>query len=1369
MNELRTNSIRNVTFGLVLLTLLFFFLLKTTIATPTGSDGEATLTIWDDTDHPDVEKFSNSNITFFANFTNSSSHIINDTEGNCTIRFDHLGSYGDAFDMLFNSSGNLWSYGTLISYKGIHNFQVNCTALYGNVTLSDTFIIRNSRPSVLQGQGGYIDIDNNPETTDYLYCTENHLCVYNFSANVTDMDLNDVLTFSYMDTNLTLTNFTLNAVTGILEINYTNDYDLCGGNCNGQSRVKLITLVATDTGDPDGNPTFDSGILRINITPENDPPFFLNLGGERIINKSGIELILQAWDEEEDVPYAFNVSFLSCVHASVNPPTGPDNCTIFNLTYYNETATNISLMPQGNQKGEYEINFRVTDVRNATYSTVVNWTISWNDPPLFTYICDDERNTTEDFPFTCYINASDTDELNNLTFIANYSWFTFDGTFSNITTISTAGTGNASALVSFTPTDSQVGNWSINITLIDTGAPNASFEVNSTSFYFFIDNVDDPVAISHIPNITAYTSQIYVVLVNGTDDDLLVTDKNVKDENLTFFSDNPYVILSNQIYLSGTNISQATFNFDPKDLGEGLHTINITVCDAGNHSCASETFKIDVLNNTAPQWNSIMETSFNLTEGEPSFYLNLSEYVTDKDPITFSLELLDSFGFGMTIDPATGIINFTPADADVGFHMVRIIASDGKTPSAKDFSFTVENKNDPLIFMQLLMPRNGTFASGLINTTEDFLTMLQLQISDDDLLIEQTSFYPENFTLLLNISGRNSTLFQFDLGHKVINNIYQFDSLFTPQKQDVGDYNITINITDAFGSSIFLMFNLTVTETLHPPNITTPIENVVLSILNESFYFDVNATDLEDGPDGEITNLTFMLQNLTARGNFLTINASTGVINFTSNSSLAGKWEFRVIVNDTHGSEDSEYFNMTIYDYPVILLPNSSYQFEMIENVSALLNFTVNHTVQDDLNYTLIIDGVTKNSTIGTGNGSEFIWEFTPNFTMETTTCSGVVNLVLMVSNSRLSNSTSWLVSINHTNHPLSFIAGIPDQSGGSPVTLDLSDYFYDVDAADPCVNQIILFNYTKINNSETGGVITVSLTDWSEGIPPTATFSAESDGIANFSITAYEYNVSDSSHILANSTSNEFLVSLTVQQAQPAPRAGGGGSRAQVVSLKILVPEPVSAKQRDKLIIPLGLENEGQVDLNRIYLAATIAKDGAIRDDLMASFDQSYFESLKIGERKNVTMIVDIETTSVGLFEVTINATVEEPIYRDWAKFYIQIEEDRSVLEKIIFTEEFIIGNPQCAELIDLINDAKKLFSDGDIEAASTKTEDALRACNNAITQPPRPRIPERLGDRFIGYTAIASLIALAIGFAYYTYKKISLNRRLNKELGKI
>lgn len=1356
--------------ALALFIFLFSSLLATTIAANTANNQNANLTIWTN-GTPSGENrtvggglsgktLNDYNFYFIANLTNSTGAYLNASigSGNCTIVFNISSTLSAIRQMVYQPS-YLWVFNRSFNYKGNLSYLITCTSSYGNITnLTDYFYVLNTGP--------YLSTISSISFSN----EEDNFTANNFSQYVIEDDLNDVLSYSILNITSTKHSATspayyqnwiwINNSNGLVYVNATNDTEaanygvtiqvLDGGN-NGEDIAGLVKTIS------------------INVQPENDPPYFLNLGSSRIVNKSGIGLILSAIDEENDVPYAFNVSFLSCVHTALNPPTGPGNCTLFNLTFFNSTSTNITFVPLGNQKGEYEINFSVVDARNATYSKVINWSITWNDQPFFTYVCNNERNATEGALFNCRINASDTDELNNLTFISNYSWFTFSS-LSNITTIITSG-GNASALVNFTPSDSQVGNWSINVTITDTGATSAPIETNSTIFSFFISNINDSVFISDIPDMTAYTSTTYNILVNVTDDDLLIPDKRVLNETITFLTNNSLVSISNQIYISGTNRTQATLSFDPNSLGVGAHTINVTAQDKYNNSIASDLFTITVVGNSAPQWNESMARNFNLTENSP-FYLNLSKNVTDTDSLTFSLTH-DSYSFNISINPTTGVINFTPNDTDVGFHRVNVTADDGKTPSTIELNFTVSNIPDRPNYRQLYVT-NGTLTGGLINVTEDSNAILILQIVDDDFFIEQTSFYNENLTLTLNLTGPNSSLVRFDEGYAInrpSNNIYQYRASFIPKKSDMGNYNLTINITDAAGNFTILRFNLTVTETLHQPNITTAVPNVDLSILNENFYLDVNASDVEDGSDGPVSNLTFRIQNLTSGGNFLEINSTTGVINFTSNSSLAGRWRYKLIVNDTDGMEDSRYFNITIYDFPKMLSPSSAYVFNLAENVSALLNFTANHTVQNGLNFTLTINGVYKNSTTGYGNATEFLWLFAPNFTMETT-CSGLVNLTINISNAKLSNVSNWLVNISHTNYPMQYLSDIPDQVGGTPLTLDLSNYFYDLDAADSCVNQPINFVYTRIPDSESGGFVTATFSNWSGNSSlPRATFSVQSDGAANFTVAAFEANSSNSSQFIRNLSSNDFLVSLVVSESASTVQSmggGGGATRTKIISLKILVPEPVSARQKDKLIIPLGLENDGQVNLKKIYLGASVAKDGELRKDLLASFDRPYFESLPIGTKENVTMVVDIDTNSVGLFEVTVNATVDDPDYYDWAKFYIEIEEDRSVLEKIIFTEEFVIGNPQCAELMDLVVDAKKLYSEGKEEEAVAKSEEALKACNQAITQPPRPRIHERLGDKFIGFTAIASLVAFALGFAYYTYKKISLNRQLQM-VGKI
>ncbi|MFH1290874.1 MAG: hypothetical protein ABIH92_05730 [Nanoarchaeota archaeon] len=1505
---------------------VFFMLLSTTIqATTSGSSDDANLTIWTNGTASSENRtvgaglsgktLGDYNFYFIANLTNSTGAPLNLTvgNGNCTIYFNETGTLGASNQMSENS--DLWVLNRTFNYKGNLSFLVNCTSDYGNVTnLIDYFYILNTPP--------YLSTISSISFSN----VEDNYSANNFSQYVREDDVNDVLAYSIV--NITSNKHAettasyyqdwiwLNSSNGFIYVNATNDTEAAD---------YAITLQVLDNGN-DGQDI--GGLIKtvsVNVASENDPPYFVNLGENRTLNKSFFELILSAADEENDINYTFNVSFLNCVHTSINPPTGPDNCTLFNLTYYNGTATNISFTPQDNQRGEYEINFSVVDFRNAKHSEVVNWTFTWNDPPYFVYVCDNERNATEDSEFTCYINASDIDEVNNLTFSANYSWFTFNSTATNQITIPESGTENFSAFVNFTPTDSAVGNWSVNITITDTGDATTASLHNSTVFYFFVDNINDSVSIVNITDQLVWTSSTSEEIpVNATDGDLLIPDDGVYDETLTFIINNSNIAVSGYTEVAGTNRAEATLSFNPNNLGVGNHTVNVTAFDLNNNSVDSDIFTIEVRGNNAPQWDATTETDHLLTEDVP-FYLNLSENVTDIDSgetLTFNylINNLGDGGFPGFSNTSAGIINFTPNDYDVGYHNVTITVTDSKASDSLEFNFTVQNVLDnPLIpsgttGLDVNTPNATVDASHNITAQEDNYTKVLLGVRDDDYRIEQVDFYNEDITVNLTIKGPNTTLFSFGAGSLTSfpgNNETRFTATFTPRKADVGNYNISINVTDASGLSDFIYFNLTVLESMHIPNMTE-IGNQAVSVLNENLYLDINVTDLEDGNDTTPGNFTFVLTNLTTGGNFLTINSSTGVIDFTFSASHAGLWEYTVTVNDTDGMNDSETFNITVYDYPVILLPSPGFEFNFKENVSSQLNFTVNHTIQDTLNYTLIINGVIRNSTIGYGNATEFLWNFTANFTDETT-CLGTINITLNVSNSKLSNSTSWNLTINHTNHPLSFYNTILDQGpSGSPIPLTLSDYFTDIDAADYCINQSIGFTYLMVNGSDTGGTISIAIVNWTDGITPQINFSATSDARANYSVTAIEYNVSNPSQALRDATSNNFSVQITAtstpqdtstsscfpagtkilmangdqkniedvrlgdyvasynenkklktvgnvldlespirehmckitfedgskleltnehplytkngwksinpeetkkendllavtklkkgemvltsdsayktianmvcwnEEVQTynlktitpynnfyadsflAHNKGGTSTSIRIISLKIIVPEPVSAKQKDRLVIPLGIVNDGTINLYGILLGATIAKDGLLRNDLLASFDTSSFDALEVGQRENVTLIVDIDTSATGLFEVTINGTVKNPQYSDWAKFYIEIEEDKYVLERIIFTEEFIIGNPECAEFVDLIGEAKALFAQGRSEEALRKSEESLEACKRAISQPPRPRIYERLGDRFLGYTAIASLIALGLGFSYYYYKKIKLKHQL-------
>ncbi len=1222
------------------------------------------------------------------------------------------------------------------------------------------------------------------DTISTLQEDQTTLFTYNFSANVTNTN-NETIAFEILNVSVspdlglgaTSSNypwFNLSSTTGLLTINATR---------NNQTGYFTLTVNVKNTSNSAGM----SSLFFFNVTPVNDAPQFTNLENKSFNMSELFEYIVNVTDEENDIPFKLNITFLNCSVASwsTRDCSTSSGKELFNSTYYSFNTTsgvlNISFTPQRNDVGNYIINFTITDTNNtitpynASRSQLVNFTVlNINSAPYFRYTCDNERNTTENSQFSCYINVTDIDEDSHVNITANETWFTFNttGTNSANITINATFSYNGSILANFTPRDAQVGNWSINISLADiTGTPR---KANSTTFYFFIANQNDSVTFDSVTNLTIYSSNNYTFSFNATDDDLLIPDKSVYNETLTFSINNSNISLSTS-YISGTNKTRVTLYIDPVNLSLGTNWVNLSVNDSNGYSRDSRVFNITLITNNPPVWNESTRTNHSLTEGS-AFSYNLSANVTDPEgsPINFSYSNDTAFP-SFSLSTTTGLISLTPVDADIGQHILIINATDGVTPTPLTFNFTVANINDA-------PNKTGSYCDGgfvcadanatinttnsNVNSTEDSTIKLYFYVSDDDYKIpnNQKTFYNESMRIvnLTVTTSANATLLNFtesfDSSLAVNNGLTKFETQnLLLRKADVGFYQIYLNVSDLSNSSFELRFNLSINDTAHAPTMTS-VGNQILSIF-ENMTLDINTTDTEDGNESAPgTNITYRLTNLTSGGNFLTINSTTGVINFSFNQTYAGLWQYNLSVNDTSGLIDFELFNVTVYDYPTILLPNSSFQFNLKENTTATLNFSVNHTVGDTLNYTLIIRGLTRNSTTGYGNASSFLWNFTANFTDETT-CSGVVNITLNVSNSKLSNTTTWNLTVNHTDYPLSFVTNL---GGGSQTitstVIQLSDYFNDIDASDSCVNQTVGFTMTKL----AGDTITFAVNNWT-GRNPNVTFSPTVSATANYSLVAFEFNGSSySDAILRNASSNNFTVQLSVTtvttETQSSGGGGGGSTTTKVISLKIIVPEPVSAKKKDRIVVPIGIVNDGDIDLNEIVLDGLIAKNGILRGDLIASFDRSFIQSLPAGTRENITLIVDIDTSESGLFEVTINGSVKDPKYEDYGKFFIEIKEEEDIQERIVFTEEFIIGNPECAEFKEVLDYAKQLFDEGKIDEAGEKTTQALDACKQAIAQQPSSRPKIRFEEQIFTYLSVISGVAFLAGFLYYYYRRIKI-----------
>jgi hypothetical protein len=392
---------------------------------------------------------------------------------------------------------------------------------------------------------------------------------------------------------------------------------------------------------------------------------------------------------------------------------------------------------------------------------------------------------------------------------------------------------------------------------------------------------------------------------------------------------------------------------------------------------------------------------------------------------------------------------------------------------------------------------------------------------------------------------------------------------------------------------------------------------------------------------------------------------------------------------------------------------------------------------------------------------------------------TGNLTLVVFPANTNLANrmllntTKKWNITIENANYPLEFsglIGGFDKKIvGGTPQTVILSDYFNDEDAKDPKHNQTITFSYALLYSS--GGTMGVSITNWVNGNTPQAVFSSTSHGIANFTITGFEINETNSSHVLSNVTSNIFTIELNVTSGggdEDSGRRGGGTTTITIpIAFKILSPETIKEYDKVRIVIPLGLINLGDMTFRDISFYSAVYQNGTPVPEVAMTFDVDYINILSPGIKKNTTLTLIFPEERAGEYEILINATSISPKYTDWAKIRLTLDRiNESDLENLlIFVEEFIAENPECVEITEIVREAREHFNEYDFVNARLKAEQALNACKDAISQvsllSEKPRLPFGVSE----YVIIVSVVAFLSGIFYYFVKRRRYHKKIIKE----
>jgi len=1142
-------------------------------------------------------------------------------------------------------------------------------------------------------------------------------------------------------------------------------------------------------------------------------------------------------DEESHYPLFYNITFNdTCTHGDATPYTDDDYCNLtafgLSLNYLSNTTSNISFTPTADHVGTYWANISVRDAANisncphdycdATYNTT-NLTTYYSQMVLFTVsptMTVDISNCSgailmEDEAFNCTVVVTTPGEGDSLT-------ITSDASFREGTTSSGYNTGwfnplnsspdasnfNYNITFPVTPTKINVGNLSINLTVTDdtegvTVSETIYIYVNYTEFEVTLDSVSDL-------NGSNALYEDYTFYVNATDEDLLILDGDVKEEDLTFYSNTSWLSYDSKATSSDTNYSTATFIVDHSaalllNISGGNYTVKINVTDVIGNS-ANRTFVIEIRNETAPEWNDTLADPvvLNLIEGT-LFEYNVSKNVSDVDAAdTITFYYINNSGEfcslnDTTFNRTTGIINFTPTDCDVGYHNVTIIASDSYLNASQQFNFTIANIADSPEVNSL---NNGTGGISIANAStynlsEGSTLILELVINDDDFLIpsgQRDIFYNETLTVdvvATNSTGQEESLFEFSFVEygSSSSQSASYNASFTPTGDQVDNYTIWINVSDNSGDLVNRTFYLNISSTPDPPDITL-IENQSITI-HDYFNITVNAIDDEDDRDG--VNLNYSIYPLSATYPNLTINNITGVIifNFENNESYAGIWGYNVTVNDSDNQGDYQVFYVTVYGNQTLLSPSEGIIFNVTENSASLLNFTTNHSVGDNLTYEFRVDSITcayqnasncdygglslRETLNSFGNGSATNWSFTSNYTDET--YGNLKNLSIKVyPNTTNINSTqrdsvatyfNFSLNVSHTNSPPVAYESIGSSSGtygaSSPISFNLLNHFRDYDYLDTYYQQNVVF--TISSSASTSGIMAESyipgnVLTW-EGLISSWSLQLYAATVLEESVTIMANDSYESVNLTAFTVT--FTAPSTTTTTVPTSGGGGGTTKLKHYSLKLIVPQDVTISDQNYIDIPFMVQNNGQVDLKGINLNSFVRYNDEFSEDVRISLGDSYIEELKYGQSENFSMRIFANTQRSGRYKATILANVTTPKFSDCGEFFIDLRRtnETEAEQILIFTEKLVAENPECLELTEILNEAKEAFVLGEYSNSLRLATEATEACEDAITANEQIKFPVAgfVKDNFY-YISFSTLVIFLAGFIFYVYKRVRFNK---------
>lgn len=785
-----------------------------------------------------------------------------------------------------------------------------------------------------------------------------------------------------------------------------------------QSGAATVTVRIQDTGG-----TANGGVNQsasqtfiITVNSVNDEPSFMKGGDVTVLEDAGA-ISVSAWATTilagggESQTLTFYVTAATTTLFSAQPAIASNGTLTFT--------------PAANANGSTTVTVYLGDNGGTTnggdnqsaIQTFIIYITPVNDVPSFTKGADQTVNEDVGIrtvnPWATSLSKGPADESGqSLT-------FTVSGN-TNPSLFSAGPFVNSAGVLTYTPASNANGVATITLYVKDNGlTANGGVDQSATQTFTITVNPinDNPVANN---DATSTAQDVAVVITTAT---VLANDTDVDGDTLS--------VTSVQGATHGSvSINAGNITFTPTALYSGPASFTYTISD-GHGGTATGTVNIAVSYvNMPPTLGAIGNQTIN--EDVLFTQVGTGNDVDVGDALTYTLV---AFPAGMTIDATSGLISWTPTNAQVSAtaYTVTVHVQDkfNTSPANRSFLLTVQNVNDAPVLASI--PNQ--------NATEDQVFTITVSATDEDLIVPTVS---EVLTFSLTAPPAGMTI---DATTGVIQ--------WVPTNAQVGSHVISVVVNDAYGGSDTETFTVVVSNVNDIPTLNAIadrnlMEDQTLSVT--AVGSDVDAGDV----------LTY---SLTAKPTGMTINTTTGEILWTPGNSDVRDLPYTVTVRvtDSQFGFAEETFLVTVLNV----------------NDAPVLAAIANQSTNEDELYAYQVIATDVDQSINPNESLEFFLDLAPVGMQITSTGLiswtpgsadvGVHTLRVVVADlAGLSDTVTYQLTVLNVNDAPVF-AALADTSTLEDVPFTRTIRATDADAGDDLTYTFISKPLGMVINSSTG------------------------------------------------------------------------------------------------------------------------------------------------------------------------------------------------------------------------------------------------------------------------------------------------------------